>query len=131
MTWLGSPLPLQRFGPNIKSYVSLNPDYVIFLWLDHPDKVPLSWRNIKNLVVKDVSKEKWSTRDLLDQCTNWAMMSDIMRWEIISKYGGIYVDIDSTALRGFGLYFIYLFMKYLILIPFIWQSLVSCFVICS
>ena len=103
MTWLGSPLPLHRFGPNIKSYVNLNPDYVLYLWLDHADRVPLSWRSINNLVIKDVSQEKWDTKDLLDQSTNWAMMSDIIRWEIIFKYGGIYVDVDSTALRGFGM----------------------------
>ena len=103
MTWLGSPLPLQRFASNIKSYISLNPDYVLYLWLDHADRVPLSWRSINNLVVKDVSQEKWDTKDLLDQSTNWAMMSDIIRWEIMFKYGGIYVDVDSTALRGFGM----------------------------
>ena len=52
--------------------------------------------------VRDVNKETWSTRDMLDTSTNWAMKSDILRLEILYKYGGIYVDIDSVALRSFG-----------------------------
>ena len=29
-------------------------------------------------------------------------MADIMRLEIVYLYGGIYVDMDATALRPFG-----------------------------
>ena len=49
-----------------------------------------------------MNQETWTTRDLMDSATNYAMKSDILRLEILYKYGGIYVDIDSTALRSFG-----------------------------
>ena len=39
---------------------------------------------------------------LSDNCTNYAQMADIMRLEIVYLYGGIYVDMDATALRPFG-----------------------------
>ena len=99
MTWLGSPLP-PKFAPNILSYVSLNPDHELWLWLDtSPDNVNIGHKQIR---VRDVNKETWTTRDMLDRSTNFAMKSDILRLEILYKYGGIYVDIDSMALRSFG-----------------------------
>ena len=100
MTWLGSPLP-PKFAPNILSYVSLNPDHELWLWLDSsPDTVNIGHKQIR---VRDVNKETWTTRDMLDSSTNFAMKSDILRLEILYKYGGIYLDIDSIALRSFGI----------------------------
>ena len=99
MIWLGSRLP-PKFAPNILSYVSLNPDHELWLWLDtSPDTVNIKQQQVR---VRDVNKETWSTRDMLDTSTNWAMKSDVLRLEILYKYGGIYVDIDSVALRSFG-----------------------------
>ena len=69
------------------------------MWLDHPDRVEVKNENI---VVKDVSQEKFVLSDLIEASTNFAQRTDIMRLEIVYKYGGIYVDIDSTALRSFG-----------------------------
>ena len=46
--------------------------------------------------------EEWNSEDLMDQATNPAMRSDVLRLEILHRYGGIYADIDSEALRSFG-----------------------------
>ena len=78
---------------------SIFADYKIYLWLDHPDSVKVKNENI---IVKDVSQEKFVLSDLIEASTNFAQRTDIMRLEIVYKYGGIYVDIDSTALRPFG-----------------------------
>ena len=101
MTWLGSELPYSKFLSNIQSYSVLNPDHQIFLWLDHsiPDNL---FESFENVIIKDVNKQKWTTEDLMMQATNWAMKSDILRLEILYKFGGIYTDIDSTANRPFG-----------------------------
>ena len=101
MTWLGSQLPYSKFLSNIESYSVLNPDHQIFLWLDHsiPDNL---FESFENVMIKDVNKQKWTTEDLMMQATNWAMKSDILRLEILYKFGGIYTDIDSTANRPFG-----------------------------
>ena len=53
-------------------------------------------------MLRDVAGEEWRCRDLLDQATNPAMRSDVLRLEILHRYGGIYADIDSVALRSFG-----------------------------
>ena len=75
------------------------PDYKIYLWLDHPDSVGVKNENI---LVKNVKTENFKLSDLIEESTNFAQRSDIMRLEIVYKYGGIYIDIDSTALRAFG-----------------------------
>ena len=70
------------------------------MWLDHPDSVGV--RN-ENIIVKDVRQEKFALAELIEASTNFAQRTDIMRLEIVYKYGGIYVDIDSRALRSFGI----------------------------
>ena len=52
--------------------------------------------------VMDVSKQEWETQDLLEDCTNYAQKADILRLELVYLYGGIYVDMDTTAVRPFG-----------------------------
>ena len=88
----------------------LKQDHEVWLWLDTAaDSVTSA---LPNVVVKDVAGESWSTQDLLDQATNFAMKSDVLRLEILYKYGGIYADIDSVALRSFGPVFSRSFLSY-------------------
>ena len=100
MTWLGSTLPVHKFSQNIHSYANLNPDYDIYLWLDH--QAPKYFARPGNVQIKYVEDENWSTQPMMDEATNWAMKSDILRLEIVLKYGGIYTDIDTRAYRSFG-----------------------------
>merc|ERR1712183_227545 len=108
--WLGSPLST-KFHPGIRSFVTLNPDYQVLLWLDHPESGAKISQELP-VTVKDVNKQHFETRDLLDNCTNYAQMADIMRLEIVYLYGGIYVDMDATALRPFGPIFRQNFQSY-------------------
>ena len=55
-----------------------------------------------NVTVMDVSKQEWETQDLLEDCTNYAQKADILRLELVYLHGGIYVDMDTTAVRPFG-----------------------------
>ena len=88
LIWLGSPLPA-RYLPGPASLAALNPDYTVTLWLDHPTPAPaLPFPNIQ---IKDVGGEVWQCRDLLADCTNYAQRSDVLRLEIVQRYGGIYV----------------------------------------
>ena len=69
------------------------------LWVDH---TPHNIQEINNLKIRNINQEVWINEDLLEDCTNYAMKSDILRLEIVYRYGGIYVDVDATALRSFG-----------------------------
>lgn len=109
MIWIGSPLPYHKFAESINSYVALNPDHQLYLWLDHPASVH---SNHQHVIVKDLTKEYWRTEEMIKKSSNFAMKSDVMRLEILWKYGGIYVDIDSFATRSFGPVFHQGFMAY-------------------
>jgi len=99
MVWVGSSLPeLYYRGP--RSFATLNPDHKVYVWLDQPTSE--NFQEYKNIFVKNISEEFFETQDLIDRSTNMAMVSDIMRVELVIKYGGIYVDIDAMAKRPFG-----------------------------
>ncbi len=78
MIWIG---PKEcPYKENIQSYIDKNPDWEIKLW--NNDNLP----KIKN---------KWAF-DIIDI---WAVKADILRLEVLYKFGGIYVDVDSYCLK--------------------------------
>lgn len=99
MVWIGSVLP-EKYWSGPYSFSLLNPGFRVHLWLDHlpPHNMP----NPANLQVEDITLEEWASEDLLEASTNWAMRTDILRMEIVQRYGGIYVDVDAVAKRPFG-----------------------------
>ena len=62
---------------------------------------------MENVHIKPVNFEDFDMKDLMVECTNHAQVSDIMRLEILYKYGGIYIDCDAIALRPFGKIVVY------------------------
>ena len=109
LIWLGSPLPARYLtGPT--SLATLNPGHSVWVWLDHFTPAPaLTQPNIR---LKDVGGEVWRSQDLLDNCTNHAQRSDILRLEIVQRYGGLYVDMDAVARRPLGPVFSSPFLSY-------------------
>ena len=81
--WLGSPLP-ERCKLMIESWRRFHPDWTITLWTD--DEVESF--NLFN--IKEFRKAK-----------NYGQKSDIWRYEILNRYGGVYVDIDFECLQSF------------------------------
>jgi len=47
----------------------------------------------------DVAKIKLDNQDLYDDSTNYGVKSDILKYEIIYRYGGVYVDTDFESLK--------------------------------
>ena len=75
-------------------------EHEVWLWLD--TGVERARSGLGRVLVRDLAGEEWRCGDLLARATNPAMRSDVLRLEILYKYGGIYADIDSVALRSFG-----------------------------
>jgi len=98
LIWIGSALP-DRYLVGPLSLATLNPDHMLHLWVDH---IPTNIQEGSNLKIHNINQEVWINEDLLEECTNYAMKSDILRLEIVYRYGGIYVDVDATAMRSFG-----------------------------
>lgn len=74
--WLGSPLP-NKYKKWQSTWQNMGPDWQYKLWTD-----------------ADVKELKLFNQNFYDSETNWGAKSDILRIEILYKYGGIYVDTD-------------------------------------
>jgi mannosyltransferase OCH1-like enzyme len=98
LVWVGSPLP-DRYLVGPQSLAMLNPEHTVHLWVDH---TPHNIKEEQNIRIHHIQQEVWMNEDLMAECTNYAMKSDILRLEIVYRYGGIYVDVDAVALRSFG-----------------------------
>lgn len=80
--WLDEPVP-DRFEAYWQRFKELNPGWAFETWQRSED---LEW-----LV----------NRDVFDWQTTHAGRSDVLRYEIIARFGGIYVDTDVEPLRSF------------------------------
>lgn len=91
---------------------SIMPKKIHFIWLGSPlpaacQKIIDSWRKLNvgwEIIVWN--EEKIATLDLINKeaynfAVNFAEKSDIARYEILYKFGGIYVDTDYLCLKPF------------------------------
>ncbi|MGI9400296.1 MAG: glycosyltransferase family 32 protein [Rhizobiaceae bacterium] len=80
--WLGGPVP-KKLEALSKSWRSRHPDWDYRLWTD-----------------ADVKEFEFGTRDLFEQANCWGQKSDLLRAEILNRFGGMYVDFDYINYRG-------------------------------
>ncbi|KAF0698402.1 Aste57867_10970 [Aphanomyces stellatus] len=79
--WLG-PAPLDAFREWMKSWGALHPDWEYTLWTE-----------------RDLGQWTLTNQMAFDAATNYGEKSDIWRYEILERHGGVYVDIDFECLR--------------------------------
>jgi hypothetical protein len=79
--WLGSPLP-QQLRKYSDSWRARHPDWEFKLWTD-----------------REVDAFDFGTRDLYDASTCWGQKSDLLRVELLDRFGGVYVDLDYECYR--------------------------------
>lgn len=82
------------------------------VWMDEevPARYEAFWQGFKDLhpmwtcVTVDSSALPWMRphiRKIFDRCTTHAGRSDVVRYEVLYQYGGVYVDCDVECLRPF------------------------------
>jgi len=81
--WLGGKLPEEYRGWT-KTWEAFHPSWEYKLWTD-----------------ADVNKINITSIDYFNKCTNPAMKSDILRYEILRQIGGLYIDTDFECLKPF------------------------------
>lgn len=86
LIWLGS-VPPQTVDLAIASWEKYHPNWKIKLWTDE---------EIKNFTWSSPRSENF-----FQQGKNWAEKSDILRFEILYQFGGIYSDTDVVCLKSF------------------------------
>ncbi len=79
--WLGSPLP-RSLQNNHQTWRRYHPDWKFKIWTD-----------------SDIAGENFSCRDLVEKTTCYGQKSDMLRAEIVYRYGGVYVDLDYECYR--------------------------------
>jgi inositol phosphorylceramide mannosyltransferase catalytic subunit len=80
--WLGGgPMPeeFERYG---RTWSEFHPGWEMRLWTDH---------NLPELLHPDA----------LERCRNEGEQSDLIRYEVLLRFGGVYVDTDVECLRSF------------------------------
>ena len=81
--WLGGGIPNDLYKC-LDSVKEQNPGYEYKLWTED---------NIKDFDFKN--------KDLFNSCKNLGQKSDILRYAILEKFGGIYLDADFIAIKSF------------------------------
>ncbi len=79
--WLGSPLP-ETFKRYVDSWKEYHPGWEHKLWTD-----------------ADIGSFPLVTGNLINKAHNYGQKSDILRIEILYKFGGLYVDTDFLCLK--------------------------------
>lgn len=82
--WLGSPVP-ESFKQLQQSWVEnhIGRDWFYKLWTD-----------------EDVAQLNLYNQKFYNDTDNYGVKSDILRWEIVYHFGGVYVDMDFECLRS-------------------------------
>lgn len=81
--WLGSPLPVPCQAI-VESWKRVHPDWTVRVWTD-----------------ADVEEFGLQNKMAFDIANNYGEKSDIFRYEILYRYGGVYVDTDFECLKPF------------------------------
>jgi mannosyltransferase OCH1-like enzyme len=82
MVWIGGEMP-DRYRQNFDDFITHNPAWNVRLW----DDISIA------LVL-----ERMHNRDLFDAEPNIAAKVDLLRYEIVHHYGGVYLDADTRSL---------------------------------
>ncbi len=83
--WLGSSFP-EKYRQWQRSWRQYHPDWHYILWTD-----------------KDIEAFGLSNKKAYDAASNFGQRSDIARYEILYRIGGLYVDTDVECLRSFDI----------------------------
>ena len=84
--WLGSPVP-DEFKEYMASWQKVHPDWQYRLWTD-----------------ADVASFGLTNQQVYDAAKNYGQRSDIFRYEILYRFGGLYIDTDFKCLRRFDVF---------------------------
>lgn len=82
--WVGpKPLP-SNFYELQQTWFENHPGWLYKLWTD-----------------ADLSDFELENKKYFDESTNYAEKADILRYELLNRYGGVYVDVDVKCIKPF------------------------------
>lgn len=81
--WLGSDYP-EYYKKFKESFIKHNPGWEFKIWTDD-----------------DINSLDMTNKKVFNMVDNFGFKSDIVRYEILYKYGGVYIDTDFLCLKSF------------------------------
>jgi hypothetical protein len=95
--WIGPRCFPRESIENIRTWLANHPDWTFYFWTDRERPAPCKQMQIK--LVQDLQWKK--LKKIYDESSNWSQKADILTYEILYQYGGIYSDHDANSLRSF------------------------------
>lgn len=97
LIWLGpNPFPSGSVE-NVRTWMAHHPDWTFVFWTDRKRLSPC--RGMEVRYVQDFNFE--FLKEKFEESKNWGEKSDIWRYEILYREGGVYIDHDAVCLRPF------------------------------
>ena len=101
LVWMGCQLPT-RLWQTVLTIATENPDYEVNLWSEYgvPGKASA-------VIVRNISSYRWHNSVMLNRFSalnNAGVVSDLLRLEVVYRFGGIYLDIDVEVTTSLALY---------------------------
>lgn len=84
--WIGSPVP-DKVNKLRKTWIKYHPDWEHKLWTE---------KEILDFGLKNIN--------LYNQAKNYGEKSDIARYEILYRFGGLYIDTDFECFQAFDIF---------------------------
>jgi len=115
--WLGTKLP-DQYKPYLQSWLDHHPDWMFLIWVDNEQNYDLGMvledadfgfiqefladENYRGGVfVVDVKNLVYDNKIFFDGTRNYGERSDILRWELLFRFGGTYIDVDFECFKPF------------------------------
>lgn len=96
--WIGpNPFPKESIE-NVNSWIKLHPGWTYKFWTDRRRSLPNRKMELHFISDFEFTKLKYC----YEESDNYAEKSDLLRYEILSKEGGLYVDHDVRCFKSFA-----------------------------
>jgi len=113
--WLGKKLP-QEYIPFLETWLKYHPDWTFVFWVDNPEnynlgklcenytfddvkKQLLTHKSKSENIVVDVKNLTFDNKKFFDATRNYGQRSDILKWEVVYRFGGVYIDVDFECTK--------------------------------
>jgi len=112
--WFGGKLP-QEYHGFYQSWLEKHPEWTIIFWTDNEKNYDQGVRvygfeSLRELLdnkklynsrfVIDVADCTFENKIFFDQADNYGEKSDILKWEVVYQFGGLYVDVDFECIKN-------------------------------
>ncbi len=95
--WIGPKAFPRESVENVRTWMAKNPGWTFYFWTDR--QRPLPCPGMQARMIQDF--DFFKLRDCFSKSDNYGEKSDVLRYEILYREGGVYVDHDVKCFKSF------------------------------